>query len=186
MRSVIATAHSSPMRERLDVLVGAHEARSVSGSKRLSVWATKAQARPNTRGIAGQRTVAQLGQLAIEARRQVGADLADLLFDEMVVVEQPFRGRRDRPAFAGGLGDAAVGVEQDALVVAQAGDERPARCRRRGNRLVGGQALGMLLEPLDAEQLAADGLFVIPRESRSGAPKARRTSDFKGSLPFRH
>ena len=50
--------------------------------------------------IAGERAIAQLGQLAVVARRQIGADLADLLLDQMVIVEQPFGGRRDDAALA--------------------------------------------------------------------------------------
>ena len=113
-------------------------------------------------GIAGKRAAAQLGKLAVVAGRQVGADFADLLLDEMVVVEQPFRGGCDRPALVGRLGDAAVGVQQHALVVCQAIDERFDGRRRGGNGLVCGEAFGVLLQPFDAEELAADGIFVIP------------------------
>jgi hypothetical protein len=40
--------------------------------------------------------------------------------------------------------------------------ERPdgSGCRRNG--LVGGKAFRVLLQPFDAEKLAADGIFVIP------------------------
>ncbi len=50
MRSVIATAHSSPIVSGWTRLVGRDEARQRLGSNRLSVCATNAQARPNTRG----------------------------------------------------------------------------------------------------------------------------------------
>ena len=111
--------------ERLDGLVGAHE----TGQRlRIEPAVGVGDERPGHAehaGIAGQRTAAQLGELAVVAGRQVGADLADLLFDEMVVVEQPFRGGRDRTALVGGLGDAAVGSQQHAFVVGQAIDQRP-------------------------------------------------------------
>jgi hypothetical protein len=43
--------------------------------------------------IAGERSGGQFGQLSAKAWPQVVADFADLLFDEVVVVEQPFRSR---------------------------------------------------------------------------------------------
>jgi hypothetical protein len=44
----------------------------------------------------------------------------------------------------------------------QAVHERPAGSGRRRNGLVGGKTFRVLLEPFDAEKLAADGIFVIP------------------------
>ena len=81
---------------------------------------------PNTRGIARERPVGELRQLAVEAGRQVLADLADLLFDDVVVVEQPLGGRRDRPALARGSRDGAIRREQYRLVVTQPRAERRA------------------------------------------------------------
>jgi hypothetical protein len=40
--------------------------------------------------------------------------------------------------------------------------ERPAGSRRRQNGLIGGKTFRVLLQPFDAEKLAADGIFVIP------------------------
>ena len=152
-------------------VIGAHEAR-----QRLRVEAAvgvgdESPGHAEHAGIADQRTAAELGKLAVVAGRQVGADLTDLLFDEVIVVEQPFRGRRDRPAFIGRLGQAAIGLEQDAFVVGQAVDERQAGGRRRRDGLVCGEAFRVLLQPFDAEKLAADGIFVIPQRIRSCAPQ---------------
>ena len=148
--------------ERLDGLVGAHE----TGQRlRIEPAVGVGDERPGHAehaGIAGQRTAAQLGELAVVAGRQVGADLADLLFDEMVVVEQPFRGGRDRTALVDGLGDAAVGSQQHAFVVGQAIDQRPGCRRLGGNKLVCSKAFRMLFQAFDAEKLAADGIAVIP------------------------
>jgi hypothetical protein len=69
--------------------------------------------------IASQRSVGQLRQLTIVAGRQVVADLANLLFDEVIVVEQPLAGRRDRTALPDRAGDRAIGAEQDRLVLLQ-------------------------------------------------------------------
>ena len=107
--------------------------------------------------VAGERPLAQLRQLAIVALGQVGADFADLLLDEMEIVQEPFRGGRPRLAFDGGGGDLAVRRQQHALVVAQAGGQRFAGDPAAMDRLAGRQAVGVLLEAFDAEQLAADG-----------------------------
>ena len=122
--------------------------------------------------IAGERPVGELRQLAVVAGRQVVADLADLLLDEVVVVEQPLGGRRDGAPFADRVGDGAIGGEQHARVVAEA---RPRASGRaigpRGDALGRGQALGVLLEPLDAEELRADRLLAIPRYGLRRAPE---------------
>ena len=39
---------------------------------------------------------ASFGNWLIETGRQILANLADLLFDEVIVIQQPFGGRRDR------------------------------------------------------------------------------------------
>ena len=50
-------------------------------------------------------------------------------------------------------------------------------------RLVGRQALRMLLEPFDAEQFAANGLFIL-RQSRSGAPEGAPQKRFQRVVAF--
>jgi len=112
--------------------------------------------------IAGERSDGQLRQLPIVATRQVVADLANLLLDEVIVVEQPLAGRRDCTALLDRAGDGAIGAEQDRLVLLQPDGERPPARRPRGDRLSRRKALGMLLETLDTEELLADGFFVIP------------------------
>ncbi len=69
------------------------------------------------RPIADQRTVGELRKLAVISRRQIGTDFADLLLDEMVVVEQPLGRRRNGPAVISRLRDVAIGLEQDTLVL---------------------------------------------------------------------
>src|SRR5260370_7123762 len=88
----------------------------------------------------------------------------------MVVVEQPFRCGCDRPALVGGLGDAAVGFQKHALVVCQAIHEGLAGRRCGGDRLVGGDAFCVLLPAVDAEQLTANSVFVVPPFTALPAP----------------
>src|SRR5437868_2756423 len=52
--------------------------------------------------------------------------------------------------------------------------------------LVGRQALCMLLEPFDAEQFAADRLFLTRRGRATGAFEGASQDGFQGTLPFRH
>ena len=100
----------------------------------------------------------QLRQLPVEAGRQVIADLADLLVDDVEVVDQPFRRRRNDSLLANRFREGAIRLEQSACVVPDARRERTPVARVVGDALRGRQALGVLLEPLDAEQLGPDGL----------------------------
>jgi hypothetical protein len=45
--------------------------------------------------------------------------------------------------------------------------------------LAGGETFGMLLQPLDTEQLAADGVFLIAHRSRSSAPEGAPQERFQ-------
>ena len=109
--------------------------------------------------IAGQRPLRQLRQLAIETRGKIASDLADLVLDDVEIVDQPFGRRRDRIIVAGRGDDGAIGRQQDPAVVAQPRRQRPAGNRPRRDPLSGGEAFGMLLETLDAEELGADGIL---------------------------
>jgi hypothetical protein len=132
--------------------------------------------------IAGERSVGQLRQLPVIAGRQIVADLADLLLDEVIVVEQPLGGRRDRPALPDRAGDGAIGVEQDRFVLLHPHGERPPAPRARGDRLRRCEALGMLLETLDAEELLADRLFVVPWRGLRRAPERAENRRFQSGF----
>ena len=62
--------------------------------------------------IAGERPAGELRQLAVVARRQIVADLADLLVDDVEVVDQPLRGRGDRPFLGDRPGEDPVRLDQ--------------------------------------------------------------------------
>lgn len=47
------------------------------------------------------------------------------------------------------------------------------------NRLIGGETLGMLFQPLDTEQFATDGFFAFTRRNRSSAPEGARQERFQ-------
>jgi hypothetical protein len=123
----------------------------------------------------------QLRELPVVVRREVVPDLPELLVDDVEVVDQPFGRRGDGPLLADRERQGAIAGEEDPSVVGDSGSERdPApgigqdslRCRQR---------LGVLLEPLDAEQLGQDRLprrGVRPGAARSGRPGAK---DLNGS-----
>ena len=96
---------------------------------------------------------------------------ADLLFDQVVVVEEPLGGRRDPPAALHRVGDDLVRVAQHALVGPQP-RQQPVRlrapCPGRPHVVPAGQRLGVLLELADAEQLGPQRLFV--RQRRRSPP----------------
>jgi hypothetical protein len=121
--------------------------------------------------IARERSGGQLRQLPVVAGRQIVANLADLLFDEVVVVEQPLRGRCNGATLADRSCNGAIRFQQNRLVVLQSGGERSPGRRPRGNGLGRRKALGMLLEALDTKELLADGLFVIPWRGLRRAPE---------------
>src|SRR5260370_35398913 len=58
-------------------------------------------------------------QLPIVAGRQIVTNFPDLIFDNVVIVEQPFGRRRRGAPLAGRTSDAAVCFEENRLVVPQ-------------------------------------------------------------------
>ncbi len=125
-------------------------------------------------GIAREWPLAELGQLAIVAGRQVIADLADLRFHQVVVVQQPFGRGHHGPAALQFRRAGPVGREQYVGIVIEAAAQRAHARRLRRDRLGRGKALRMLLQPLDAEQLLPHWRLVIPR--RRGGCVLERTA----------
>jgi hypothetical protein len=101
----------------------------------------------------------EFGQLIIIARRQIAPDLADLFFDEMKIVEQPFGGRREGAPVARGIGNDSVGLGEDFCVLRKPPRYRPAGGGTRHDLLGRSEALCMGLKTLDAEKLRADRFF---------------------------
>ena len=116
--------------------------------------------------IAGEVTSGQLWQLPVVVRRQVIADLTELLVDDRVVVDEPFGRRGDRALVLDRAGEGAVGLEQDPAVVCDAGMHGSPLAGRVGDCLGGGKRPRVLLEPLDAEQLVEDRLVELGVRAR--------------------
>jgi hypothetical protein len=64
-------------------------------------------------------------EFVVVAARQVFADLAELLLDDVEVVEEPLGGGRDRAVLADGVGQRAVGLDQHAAVLLGARQQLP-------------------------------------------------------------
>jgi hypothetical protein len=75
------------------------------------------------------------------------------------VVEKPLRGGRDLALRQDSLGDVPVPGQEDTRVVANPGEEIPSSGGLFSAAMSRGQAPGVLLQALDAEQLGADRLI---------------------------
>jgi hypothetical protein len=124
--------------ERLNALIGAHEAAQHVGVEAAVGMGNERPGDPEDARVAGEGAARQLRQLAIIARRQIIANLADLLFDKMIIVEQPFGGGRRGLPVAGRSCDFVIGRKQDRFVVLQPRSQRAARNWRGGDLLGGG------------------------------------------------
>ena len=114
----------------------------------------------------GEGTVGELGQLAIISRREVQPHFANLALDEMEIVDQPFRGGGDRGLVVHRRADRAIGVDQARFIGCQAVEQRTAQLAVRLDGLGAGQASRMLLHPLGARELFANGRRIVPRRRR--------------------
>ena len=105
---------------------------------------------------AGEWPLVERGQLPIEARRQIGANLVEHFLDDVEVVDEPLRRGRRRALFVDDGGQSAVAAEEDAPVFPgarkQAGLGPPI-----GRDAMTRDRLGQVFEPLDTEELGANG-----------------------------
>ena len=129
----------------MDALVGAHEPAQHVGVETTVRMSNEGPCDAKHPRISSERSVGQLRQLSIVAWRQIVSNFADLLFDEVIIVEQPLGGRRHRVPLAGRASDGAICFEENRLVVLQPHREGSAGKRARGNLLGSGEALGMAL-----------------------------------------
>jgi hypothetical protein len=107
---------------------------------------------------------------------------ADLFFDQIKIIQQPFGRRRDSPILFSCLGDQVVGVKKNPFVLIEPG-QQPISAAARCQFMPAGQRLGVALELIDAEQLGAQRLLVRgepgPAAQMSVAvPRRELTDDF--------
>jgi hypothetical protein len=111
--------------------------------------------------ISGQRTGRQLRQLAVEPARHARADLANVLEDDVPVVEQPFPRGGDVDAAVAGERQLVTRLIENATRFGESREKRPRSKRparwRLDEPLTARDGACVLGEALRAEELAADG-----------------------------
>jgi hypothetical protein len=113
-------------------------------------------------------THGDLWQEAIITARKVVPDLPELFVHDVKVVEDPLRGRRNLTLRHDGFGDVPVPGQEHARVLANSGEEIPFLGRLFSGAMGRSQALGVLLETLDGEELGADRFFQRGRTGGDG------------------
>ena len=91
------------------------------------------------------------------------ADHPQLLFDHVVVVDEPLRRLGHTPPARGGACDLQIVAPQRGAVVAQARGQRVAAAAGQSPRMHECQLRSMLFELVEAEELGADRLRIGPR-----------------------
>ena len=131
--------------------------------------------KPEYPGISCQMPVRKLGQLAIIARRQIFGDLAQLQFDQMEIVQQPFRRRGDGLTLLHHRSAGVIGIQQDADIVLQPPGQRRNTQRQRCNGLRRRQRFRVMFQSLCAEQVRPDWCCILPcgRDLQPGQAIAR-------------
>ena len=159
-------------RQRLHFLIGAYEAaQHISVEMAIGVG-DKSPGEAEHAGISCERAICQLRQLPIIAWRQSGADFADLPFDQIVIVDQPFGSRGNRAALIDCFGDRAVGVEQNGSIIGE-----PAA---RGCPLTGFDVIGWAAARLRA---CSSSRSALKSSSRTGSPLCHREGDGNDDTP---
>src|SRR5664280_1386741 len=132
--------------------------------------------------IPGERPVGEFGKLSIIPSRQVGTNFTNLLFDKVVIVDQPFCGGGDRAALVGCPDNPAIRVVQRRRVVTEPARQRMPPPRLRGDRLRDGKASCMLLNALNAEKLFANWRAIVPWKIRLRTSKDAPNKVVQGAL----
>jgi hypothetical protein len=149
-------------RERLNFLIGFDVC---DQSIRIETTVSVGDERPGQAkhtGIPDERAGDELRELAIVTGGQIRADLTDLLLHQMIVVDQPLRGRRDRAALVDGRHDRAIRRKKHRAIVGESGGQRHSTSRLCGHDLSDRQAARVGLQPFEAEQFFTDGRFIVP------------------------
>jgi hypothetical protein len=128
-----------------------------------------------------------LRQLSVVAAREVVPDPTELFVHDVEVIEDPLRGGRDLVFRHRGVRDVPVAGQKHLRVVANPGEEIASLDGLFGAAMGRRQALGVLLQTLDAEQLGADRLFrpgSIGDDGGGGLQRQLLSRDIERMLPF--
>ena len=115
-------------------------------------------------GVACKRPFRHLWQLAIVSGRQIIADLAQLLFNKVKVIQQPLCCRHNRLACLQRLRAGPVSVQQDIGVFPNtAAQFLHGQRRARRDSLCLSKTSGVMLKPFRAKQIGTDGQTITPK-----------------------
>ena len=89
-------------------------------------------------------------------------DLADLVINNVIIIDKPFRRRHNHLFFFNGFGDRAVGPQEHASVFPKPQGQWSPGVRLRDDDLSRSKTRGVLFEALDAEEFAPNRLLIIP------------------------
>ena len=171
IRSAVGTAQSSPMvRGAARWNARTKRWRAVVVDVTIGVGDEGPGQAENPR-VALQGTLGQLGELAVEPVREVLADRPERVVHHVKVVEKPLGGGGERADLADHRGDRAIALEEHTSAVAHARREGTA-APALGQEALGGEVLGVLLQPLGTEQFRADRIPRIGLERRRGGRPA--------------
>ena len=95
-------------------------------------------------------------------------DLAKLFVRDVEVVDEPLLGGRDLTFLPDRMEDVSVGGQKYASVLPNPGEKGPSFVGLPGGAMRRGQALGVLLQALNAEELSTDRLFHLRRSGDDG------------------
>ena len=169
-------------RERGDGLVGRDEAAQVLRVHPAVDVRDQLQRDVVDAGEAGQGTRHQARELPAVRPRQVQLRHADLLLDQVVVVQQPFARGRDPQAPGLGCRHEVVGLDQDLFVLGQS-RQQPVLAVPRVEAMLVCQRPGVPLQLLAAEQLRPQRDAVRRRRVQVSIPVAARGPQQSGSYP---
>ena len=149
-------------RQRLDLLIRCDEATQHPGIEAAIGMGDEGPGDPEYPRVASERPTGELRELPIVARRQIRMDLMDLLFDEVIIVDQPLCCGRYRASVIDRPYGRTVGEEQSRLIVGKSSRQRLSLGRPGRYDLRNGQAARMILKPLNAEQFLANWALAVP------------------------
>ena len=126
--------------------------------------------------------IRELRELTVIAGRQVRVDLMDLLFHEMIIVDEPFRRGRDGATVIDRLYGGTIRAEQNGSIVGEPPRQKSPLARSRRHDLRDRKTAGMVLEALNAEKFFANGFLAIPRRRKTRAFKGAPQENFQFDL----
>ncbi|KFB67215.1 MAG: hypothetical protein CAPSK01_003332 [Candidatus Accumulibacter vicinus] len=143
-----------------DGLIGGDEATEAFGSHASVAVRDDFQGNIIDPRTAGRRPARQARQFPAVALGQVPLGGADLLFDEVKIVEQPFRGRSDSAVLGDRRGHPPAHPDQGAFVGSQARQQQ-IRGVDLGKIVCRGENPAVLLHLIGAEQLRSQRRFAV-------------------------